>query len=313
MSTTNTTNTTNIAIIKKPVPNSGYVGTVKINTSLSKDEVIRILDSITYPTQDFGEGVEEEEAELVVCATYTTAGTTKGLRGDYIAVGKRRVNENTNQYVIQLMDWNYETDDFADEEFWEEDIFNSTNVDWSNGWNPEYAPSELVLNREVYRDVYAEGGHWVAGSQNDKLIDLFYIEEPAPIGEKIIIDVSNRKLEYNRPSIILGVKGDNCSNRIFFECPRYINDFIGDLTSSNIDIYVYYKNSNNDICFDVCTNPIIYDVSADTVLFSWVITNVVTAKSGNVTFNICIKKTIAGQVENEWRTTSLVGKVLECV
>ena len=235
-----TTNTTNITTIKKPVPNSGYVGTVKINTSLSKDEVIRILDSITYPTRETEEGTIKEEGEMVVCATYTPEGTEAGLRGDYIAVGKRLVDENTQQYVIQLMDWNYETGDFADEEFWVEDIFDSTNVDWSNGWNPEYAPSELVINREVYRDVYAEGDHLVAGTQNDKLIDLFYIEEPAPIGEKIIIDVSNRKLEYNRPSIILGVKGDNCSNRILFECPRYINDFIGLVhTSKHISLFEF--------------------------------------------------------------------------
>ena len=128
---------------------------------------------------------------------------------------------------------------------------------------------------------------------------------------KLTVNTAKRTLEYDG-TLILGVKGDNCAQRIFFECPKSINEFIDDMTSDNITVFVDYKNAYGEPYVQECAKPVTFD--DNTVTFSWIITKLATAKAGNVTFNVCIKKTVDGVLENEWHTTNnMVGKVLDSV
>ena len=128
---------------------------------------------------------------------------------------------------------------------------------------------------------------------------------------KLTVNPAKRVLEYDG-TLILGVKGDNCAQRIFFECPKSINEFIDDMTSDNITVFVDYKNAYGEPYVQECAKPVTFD--DNTVTFSWIITKLATAKAGNVTFNVCIKKTVDGVLENEWHTTNnMVGKVLDSV
>lgn len=124
---------------------------------------------------------------------------------------------------------------------------------------------------------------------------------------KIIVNPSKRALEYTG-SLILGVKGDDCAQRIYFECPKYINEFIDDMTSDNITVFIDYKNAYGEPYIQECARPVTFNDS--TVTFSWIVTKFVTAKAGNVSFNVCVKKTVNGVLENEWHTTDITGRVL---
>ena len=124
---------------------------------------------------------------------------------------------------------------------------------------------------------------------------------------KLTVNPAKRVLEYNGTPL-LGVVGDDCAQRIFFECPKSINEFIDDMTSEDITVFIDYKNAYGEPYIQECKNPVTFNES--TVTFSWVITKFVTAKAGNVSFNVCVKKTVDGVLENEWHTTDIQGKVL---
>ena len=115
-------------------------------------------------------------------------------------------------------------------------------------------------------------------------------------------------------SLILGVKGDNCAQRVYFECPNNFNDIFGDLTNDNIKIYVDYKNASTEPYISEITDINVDATDEDKVIFSWLITSNVTYKAGNVTFNICIKKfNDKNALVAEWHTSPFVGKVLDAV
>lgn len=102
-----------------------------------------------------------------------------------------------------------------------------------------------------------------------------------------------------------GVESDENSNRVYFQCPRYVGDNL-DLTT--LSVRVNYQNANNDK-----DQYIVTDVTPDgeNVYFSWVLSRKATAYKGSVYFIVCAVKTDSnGVITNEWNTTLTSGTVL---
>lgn len=115
-------------------------------------------------------------------------------------------------------------------------------------------------------------------------------------------------------ALILGVKGDNCAQRVYFECPNNFNDIFGDLTDESVKIYVDYKNAATEPYITEITDITVNELDETKVVFSWLLTSNVTYKAGNVTFNVCIKKfNDRNALVAEWHTSPFVGKVLDAV
>ena len=129
----------------------------------------------------------------------------------------------------------------------------------------------------------------------------------------LTIKPSSRSILYEG-SLILGVKGDDCAQRIYFECPVNFNEIIGDLSDSSIKIYVEYKNAATEPYTCEITDLYQNEIDETKAIFSWLISSNVTYKAGDVSFNICIKKfNERNALVSEWRTTSFTGKVLDSV
>lgn len=136
------------------------------------------------------------------------------------------------------------------------------------------------------------------------------------------IDEASRSLTNNDGSttpIILGVRGDDCAERIYFESPKQLSPEIDLLESSEtvkIHVYVNYRNAVNEPYIQECTD-VAESTTSDTVNFSWIVTNKATVNRGDVKFNICVKRTVYNaetdkwELTNEWHTTTFVGKVLD--
>ncbi len=102
-----------------------------------------------------------------------------------------------------------------------------------------------------------------------------------------------------------GVESDENSNRVYFQCPRYVGDNL-DLTT--LSVRVNYQNANSEI-----DQYIVTDVTADgeNVSFSWVLSRKATAYKGTISFIVCAVKTDSnGVITNEWNTTLTSGAVL---
>ena len=136
------------------------------------------------------------------------------------------------------------------------------------------------------------------------------------------IDEANRAItnDGKNTPIILGVKGDDCAERVYFESPRILSPEF-DLLSTvegevEIHAYINYKNANNEPYIQEC-NDIVQVVGTDKVTFSWLVTNRATIAKGDVKFNVCIKKFTyseekgAMELTNEWHTTTFIGRVLD--
>lgn len=128
------------------------------------------------------------------------------------------------------------------------------------------------------------------------------------------IDEANRSIKYDGKSpLILGVKGDDCAERVYFEAPRYLSpeiDLMDTTEGTEICVYVNYKNASNEPYIQECSDKASV-ANTDTVNFSWLVTNRATHEKGEVKFNVCVKKFVDGVLTNEWHTTTFTGKVLD--
>ena len=131
------------------------------------------------------------------------------------------------------------------------------------------------------------------------------------------IDEANRSITNNGKNtpIVLGVKGDDCAERVYFESPTHLSPEINLLDKTegvSVRVYVNYKNASNEPYIQECTDVVAL-VGTDKSTFSWLVTNRATNTKGDVKFNICIKKFVNETLTNEWHTTTFIGKVLESV
>lgn len=138
------------------VPNSGYVNKIYFDTSLSVDEVVEILDKLTY--------VSLEESEPPV-DTYFVLCTS---------------NDEEAIYIDKFSDGNYCLSTYN------ETIFVTYELAYGDsefiGWNP-FIPNSIVINSEVVNvDLYS---NIPVGLENDKLIDLFYTYPSELIKEEV--------------------------------------------------------------------------------------------------------------------------------
>lgn len=152
------------------------------------------------------------------------------------------------------------------------------------------------------------------GTAADNLLDgvMTAAEDGQPTDDRIILSIneSTRTINYDG-ALILGVKGDRFAERIYFRCPQYVykdqNEVI-DLTLETTKIYINYKNAFNEPYIEECSK---HGLENDIYMFSWFVSDFVTAKEGNVSFNVCVKdesETIKDSEGNiivqEWHTTA---------
>lgn len=130
------------------------------------------------------------------------------------------------------------------------------------------------------------------------------------------IDEKNRAItnDGKNTPIILGVKGDDCAERVYFESPKILSPEINLLDETegvSVRVFVNYKNASNEPYIQECTDAAAV-ANTDTATFSWLVTNNATNTKGDVKFNVCVKKFDAdGKLTNEWHTTTFVGKILD--
>ena len=131
--------------------------------------------------------------------------------------------------------------------------------------------------------------------------------------EKVIVvsvDPITRVMSYDG-QLVLGARGDDCAQTVYFECPVRINEILDDLSTDAFTVYVSYKNANGEVYRQQCSK---IPMDTNKIKFGWIITNNVTYKKGDVSFNLCIEKKEDGKLVAEWHTTnSLIGKVLDTV
>ena len=120
-----------------------------------------------------------------------------------------------------------------------------------------------------------------------------------------VIDKSTRTITAPAGFKNFGVESDENSNRVYFQCPRYVGD---NLDLATLNIRVNFQNANKEK-----DQYIVTDVAIDgeNIRFSWVLSRKATAYKGSISFIICAVKTNAqGVITNEWNTTLATGAVL---
>ena len=120
-----------------------------------------------------------------------------------------------------------------------------------------------------------------------------------------VIDKSTRTITAPAGFKTFGVESDENSNRVYFQCPRYVGD---NLDLATLNIRVNFQNANKEK-----DQYIVTDVAIDgeNIRFSWVLSRKATAYKGSISFIICAVKTNAqGVITNEWNTTLATGAVL---
>lgn len=125
-----------------------------------------------------------------------------------------------------------------------------------------------------------------------------------PINDLIEIDAENRTILLPTTELIFGVATDRSVERKYFVCPKIVGD--------NIDLSKFGIRINFENAADEKGVYIVDDVKVDGkyIRFSWLLSEQVLKRKGNVTFSVC-----AVQVEDEvvtvkWNTTTAIGTVL---
>ena len=122
----------------------------------------------------------------------------------------------------------------------------------------------------------------------------------------LTIDEPTREIKYSG-ELLLGVEGDCQAEKIYFEAPKTVGNFI-DLQAESTLIYIDFKTAEGEPYFIECGDRE-YHEDTDTVSFSWLLTERVTVKKGTVKFRVCVK---TDETEpREWHTSISTGKVLE--
>lgn len=125
-----------------------------------------------------------------------------------------------------------------------------------------------------------------------------------PINDLIEIDAENRTILLPTTELIFGVATDRSVERKYFVCPKIVGD--------NIDLSKFGIRINFENAADEKGVYIVDDVKVDGkyIRFSWLLSEQVLKRKGNVTFSV-----YAVQVEDEvvtvkWNTTTAIGTVL---
>lgn len=119
------------------------------------------------------------------------------------------------------------------------------------------------------------------------------------------IDKSTRTITAPAGFKNFGVESGENSNRVYFQCPRYVGN---DLDLATLNIRVNFQNANKEKDQYIVTDVVI---DGENICFSWVLSRKATAYKGSISFIICAVKTNAqGIITNEWNTTLATGAVL---
>lgn len=122
----------------------------------------------------------------------------------------------------------------------------------------------------------------------------------------LTIDEPTREIRYTG-ELLLGVEGDCQAEKIYFEAPKTVGNFI-DLQAESTLIYVDFKNAEGEPYFIECGDRE-YHEDTDTVSFSWLLTERVAVEKGTVKFRVCVKTD--EDEPKEWHTSIFTGKILE--
>ena len=148
-----------------------------------------------------------------------------------------------------------------------------------------------------------------ANAISNDVIELQNLDESflsAEYGKYFVIDSRKRTITPPSDFVTLGVVSDADSERVWFECPRYVGDNV-DLTKRNL--YINYQNANGEK-----DRYYIDDVTIDgeNVHFSWELRRKALTYKGDVKFIFCaIKPNSAEEKGPEWNTTLCTAPVLE--
>ena len=123
----------------------------------------------------------------------------------------------------------------------------------------------------------------------------------------LTINEDERIIEING-DLLLGVENDYKANKIFFLSPKIVGNDI-DLSLLTVEIFVSFKNANNELYISTCTKETYSDENF--VLFSWLLTKEVTKTNGKVNFIVCAKNVVDSTLRNEWHTSIATGIVLK--
>ena len=158
---------------KAPVPNSGFVDKVYFNTDLSDSEVEALLSTLTYS--------DKGAAALLVTSNVSKAIMITALEGGYAIF-------NEQSQAI-----------WCDEKFLEK--YGETLGISHSGWH-EFA-NPIEINAEVTSDgTIINMSGVVVGSQNDKLVDLLYVDSDDAELDKIYrVPIKGSKVVPNTGSI----------------------------------------------------------------------------------------------------------------
>ena len=112
------------------------------------------------------------------------------------------------------------------------------------------------------------------------------------------VDAENRTIAVPAEYQILGVESDEDVKRVYFQCPKIVEE---DIDLSEFTIFVNYQNANENKETYVCDDMML---SGDNITFSWVVARSVLIKNGQIKFSMCAKKLdIDGTILQEWNTT----------
>ena len=140
--------------------------------------------------------------------------------------------------------------------------------------------------------------------------------------EKTIITIDeNARTLSCKDKVLIGVESDYEAKRLYFVAPKFIwMDKKIDLSSTNVKIYVKYKNAYSEPYYVECTDKKVDETDNSKITFSWLIGDTATLRKGNVTFSVWFRigtlETNSEGIEelknvtNEWHTTTITGEVL---
>lgn len=123
--------------------------------------------------------------------------------------------------------------------------------------------------------------------------------------EYCVIDPVKRIINIPVSQKTLGAQSDKDSERLYFQCPKFVGDNI-DLTKASI--YINAQNASG-----LVSGKDRYEVTdikeeGDNVTFSWLIPRKIAAYQGTAKFSVCV---MVDSEDKEWNTTIAEGEVLE--
>lgn len=120
----------------------------------------------------------------------------------------------------------------------------------------------------------------------------------------LTVDPATRTINVPDCEKLLGVEFDEKAIRKYFECPKIVGDSI-DLSKSSV--YINVQNASGNASGKDRYLVENFKISGDVVNFEWQPGRKVTARSGEVAFNVCVMT----EDGREWNTTPAEGSVLK--